>query len=55
MALDLEDLYIETHAISKVMEVYISYTDEIESSCLFFLSDSLKDRMEQMKAIYMKR
>ena len=49
MELDLEDLYIETRAISKVMEVYISYTDEIELECLFFLSDSLKARMEQMK------
>ena len=38
MSTDLEDLYIEIDSIVKVLDVYINYADDIEESCLFFLT-----------------
>ena len=52
---DLEHLYIEVNSIVEVFDVYINYADDIESSCLFFLADSLKAKMEQIEKIYTKQ
>lgn len=51
---DLEYLYIEIECIVKILDIYINYEDEVEKGCLFFLTDNLKTKINQIQRIYMQ-
>ena len=51
---DIEELFIEVNSIVEVFDVYTNYADDMDMSCLLFLSDSLKAKMEQIEKIIRK-